>query len=134
MCSALKLHFMSFASSRMNCPHCNHHHTNKIGLSRHKRQRWMCKGCGRTFGAKDQRQIDPKIKAFALQMYAEGIAARKIERLLGVSHNSVLGWVRKEVEFKALEPVPAKDLSVVEIDEMWSFIGSKNSPSGCGGQ
>ena len=40
-------------------------------------------------------------------------AARKIERLLGVSHNSVLGWVRKEVEFKALEPVPAKDLSVV---------------------
>lgn len=61
-------------------------------------------------------------------------AARKIERLLGVSHNSVLGWVRKEVEFKALEPVPAKDLSVVEIDEMWSFIGSKNNPSGCGGQ
>ena len=118
----------------MHCPRSNHHHTHKIGLSRHKRQRWMCIGCGRTFGEKDQRLIDPNIKAFALQMYAEGIAARKIERLLKISHNSVLGWVRKEVEFKALKPVPAEDLSVVEIDEMWSFIGTKNSPSGCGGQ
>jgi len=90
-------------------------------------------GCGRTFGQKDQRLIDPKIKAFALQMYAEGIAARKIERLLGVSHNSVLGWVRKEVESKALKPIPPENLSQVEIDEMWSFIGKKHSPSGCGG-
>lgn len=118
----------------MHCPRCNHLHTHKIGLSRHKRQRWMCQGCSRTFGEKDQRLIDPKIKAFALQMYAEGIAARKIERLLKVSHNSVLGWVRKEVESKALKPVPATELTEVEIDEMWSFIGTKNSPSGCGGQ
>ena len=105
-----------------------------MGLSRHKRQRWRCLGCNRTFGEKDQRLIDLRIKAFALQMYAEGIAARKIERLLGVSHNSVLGWVRKEVQAKALKPVPADELSEVEIDEMWSFIGTKNSPSGCGGQ
>jgi transposase-like protein len=50
----------------------------KSGLSRHKRQRWMCMGCRRTFGDKDLRLIDPKIKEFALAMYAEGIAARKI--------------------------------------------------------
>ena len=118
----------------MNCPRCNHHHAHKIGLSRHRRQRWMCTQCGRTFGEKDLRLIDPKIKAFALQMYAEGIAARKIERLLGISHNSVLGWVRKEVQGKALKPIPAVELMQVEIDEMWSFIGTKNSPSGCGGQ
>lgn len=90
-------------------------------------------GCGRTFGEKDQRLIDPKVKAFALQMYAEGIAARKIERLLEISHNSVLGWVRKEAESKALKPVPPEELSMVEVDEMWSFIGTKNNPSGCGG-
>ncbi|WP_431308077.1 transposase-like zinc-binding domain-containing protein [Comamonas jiangduensis] len=76
----------------MQCSRCNHHHTQKIGLSRHKRQRWMCMGCHRTFGDKDLRLIDPKIKALALAMYAEGIAARKIERLLHVSHNAVL-WL-----------------------------------------
>ena len=118
----------------MQCPRCNHHHTQKIGLSRHKRQRWMCMGCRRTFGDKDLRLIDPKIKALALAMYAEGIAARKIERLLHVSHNAVLGWVRKEVAGKALQAAHVKDLAVIEADEMWSYVGSKNSPSGCGGQ
>ena len=90
--------------------------------------------CSRTFGDKDLRLIDQKTKDLALAMYAEGIAARKIERLLGVSHNTVLGWVRKEVAGKALTPIAPQDLAVVEADEMWSFIGSKNSPSGCGGQ
>ena len=89
-------------------------------------------GCRRTFGDKDLRLIDPKIKALALNMYAEAIAATKIERLLHVSHNAVLGWVRKEVVGKALQAPEAKDLSVVEADEMWSYVGSKNSTSGCG--
>ena len=90
--------------------------------------------CRRTFGDKDLRLIDPQIKELALAMYAEGIAARKIERLLQVSHNAVLGWVRKEVAGKALQGPQVQDLSVIEVDEMWSYVGSKNSPSGCGGQ
>ena len=125
--------FHAFCRFAMNCPRCNHHHTQKIGLSRHKRQRWMCMGCRRTFGDRDLRLVDPKTKALALAMYAEGIAARKIERLLHVSHNAVLGRVRKEVAGKALQAPAAKDLSVIEADEMWSYVGSKNSPSGCGG-
>ena len=91
-------------------------------------------GCKRTFGEKDLRLIDPEIKKLALAMYAEGIAARKIERLLGVSHNSVLGWVKKEVQEKALQAPAIKDLEVVEADEMWSYVGSKNSLSGYSGQ
>ncbi|WP_442340142.1 transposase, partial [Comamonas jiangduensis] len=51
--------FHAFSRSAMECPRCNHHHTQKIGLSRHKRQRWMCMGCHRTFGDKDLRLIDP---------------------------------------------------------------------------
>jgi Transposase and inactivated derivatives len=116
-----------------NCPHCNHTHLHKMGLSRHKRQRWMCLGCKKTFGQKDMRLVDPQKKELALRMYAEGIPARKIERLLEVSHNAVLGWVRKEVAAKALKPVCADEVQVVEADEMWSYIGSKSSPSGCGG-
>ena len=117
----------------MHCPRCHYQHTQKIGLSRHQRQRWICKSCGRTFGDKDLRLIDPKTKELALAMYAEGVAARKIERLLGVSHNTVLGWVRKEVEGKALAAVEPQEVAVIEADEMWSYIGSKKSPSGCGG-
>ena len=116
------------------CPQCQSSHTRKAGISRHGHQRWLCKGCGRTFGEKNYRLIDPATREKARAMYAEGIAARAIERLVGVSHNSVLGWVRKEVSAQALAPVPAQELQVVEIDEMWSYVGSKKSRSGCGGQ
>lgn len=108
-----------------NCPRCQSTHMRKAGISRHGHQRWLCKDCGRTFGDKNYRLIEPDIKARALAMYAEGISARAIERLLGVSHNSVLGWVRQEVQNTALQPVPADNVQVVEIDEMWSFVGSK---------
>lgn len=116
-----------------NCPHCKHPHLHKMGLSRHKRQRWMCLGCKKTFGEKDLRLVDPQKKELALRMYAEGIPARKIERLLEVSHNAVLGWVRKEVAAKALAALPCDQVQQVQADEMWSYIGSKSSPSGCGG-
>ena len=46
-------------------------------------------GCRRTFGDKDLRLIDPKTKALALAMYAEGIAARKIERLTREPQRSI---------------------------------------------
>ena len=118
----------------MQCPQCHSHDSRKIGLSRHKRQRWLCKQCKRTYGDTDLRLVDPQKKAKALQMYAEGIPARRIERLEGVSHNSVLNWVRQEVEGKALQPIPEQELGTVEIDEMWSFVGSKKGASGCGGQ
>ena len=51
--------------------------------------------CHRTFGEQDMRLIKPKTKEMALAMYAEGIEARKIECLLKITHNSVLGWVPK---------------------------------------
>lgn len=110
-----------------NCPRCQSSHMRKAGISRHGHQRWRCKDCGRTFGDKNYRLIEPDTKAKALAMYAEGVSARAIERLLGVSHNSVLGWVRQEVTQQALQPVPAQELQVVEMDEMWSFVGSKKA-------
>lgn len=110
-----------------NCPRCQSTHMRKAGISRHGHQRWLCKDCGRTFGDKNYRLIEPDTKARALAMYAEGVSARAIERLLGVSHNSVLGWVRQEVDKQALQPVPAQELQVVEMDEMWSYVGSKKA-------
>lgn len=109
----------------LQCPRCQSSHMRKIGISRHGHQRWLCKDCGRTFGEKNFRLVDAHTKEQALTMYAEGMSARAIERVLKVSHNSVLGWVRQLVQNTALQPVPADDVQVVEIDEMWSFVGSK---------
>ncbi len=60
------------------------------------RQRYLCKGCGYHFSVQKMgRSIDQYYVIKALQLYMEGVSYREIERLLGVSHVSVLNWVKK---------------------------------------
>jgi transposase-like protein len=115
------------------CPNCASDQSVKNGTSRHGHQRYRCKGCGATFGEIDRRQVDPHLKQMALRQYAEGIGQRATERLLGVSHNSVMNWVKQEVAGKALAKIDAAELSYVEADELWSYVGEKNEMFGSGG-
>ncbi len=117
----------------LQCPKCVSTHLAKNGRSRHGHQRYVCRQCKATFGEADHRRIDEAKKEDALRHYAEGIGLRAIERLVGVSHNSVMNWVREEVAGKALARVDAADIQFVEADEMWSDEGKKNSLSGSGG-
>ncbi|GKT23505.1 IS1 family transposase [Acidovorax sp. SUPP3334] len=111
----------------LQCTHCQSQEVRKFGISRHGHQRWMCKACGRTFGEKNHWAIDTETREKALALYAQGMSARAIERVIGVSHNSVLGWVRKEVEGKAVQPPVSGHQQIVEMDEMWSYAGSKKT-------
>ncbi|WP_310396302.1 helix-turn-helix domain-containing protein [Hymenobacter sp.] len=45
--------------------------------------------------AKVGREVDSYYVIKALQLYIEGVSYREIERLLGVSHVSVMNWVKK---------------------------------------
>ena len=105
----------------------------KNGQSRHGNQRYRCKSCGTTSGDLDRRLVADSLKESALKHYAEGVGLRATERLVGVSHNSVMNWVRQEIQGKALERVDAAVVRVVEADELWTYIGQKKRQSGCGG-
>nr|WP_297914080.1 helix-turn-helix domain-containing protein [uncultured Allomuricauda sp.] len=60
------------------------------------RQRYRCKSCNYFFTVgKLGKQIDDYYVNKALQLYLEGLTYREIERILGVSHVSVMNWVRK---------------------------------------
>ena len=117
----------------INCIHCQSPQTVKNGISYHGHQRYLCRNCKRTFGLHNHRRINDNLREQALSLYAEGMGLRAIERVLGVSHNSVMNWVRLEVAGKALERVDAADIHTVEVDELWSFVGQKIATSGCGG-
>ena len=117
----------------ITCTHCQSTQTTKNGTSCHGHQRYLCRSCKRTFGLVNHRRIDDTVREQALRLYAEGLGLRAIERILGVSHNSVMNWVRLEVAGKALERVDAAEIHTVEVDELWSFVGQKNATSGCGG-
>lgn len=79
----------------MFCPKCKGGHVIKSGLVK-GRQRYKCKQCLFFFSVmKEGKSVDPYYVIKALQLYIEGVSLREIERLIGVSHVSVLNWIKK---------------------------------------
>lgn len=117
----------------IQCTNCSSDQWVKNGRSRHGHQRYRCKSCSATFGALDHRLVSPELKESALQHYAEGVGLRATERLVGVSHNSVMNWVKQEIAGKALAKVDASEISYVEADELWTYVGQKKEQFGSGG-
>lgn len=77
------------------CPKCNESNTVKSGVL-NGRQRYKCKPCNYNYTVQKMgKSIDSYMVIKSLQLYIEGVSYREIERLLGVSHVSVMNWVRK---------------------------------------
>ncbi|MDD3721937.1 MAG: helix-turn-helix domain-containing protein [Lutibacter sp.] len=77
------------------CPNCNSEEYVKSGVIK-DRQRYKCKKCGYYFTVnKVGKQIDSYYVNKALQLYLEGLSYREIERILGISHVSIINWVKK---------------------------------------
>ena len=77
------------------CPSCSSENQIKSGII-NGRQRYKCKDCNYYFTVdKIGKKIDDYYVNKALQLYLEGLTYREIERILGISHVSVLNWVKK---------------------------------------
>lgn len=77
------------------CPKCQSQTLIKSGIIK-DRQRFRCKECGYSFTVlKEGKSIDPYYVIKALQLFLEGVSFREIERILGISHVSVMNWVKK---------------------------------------
>jgi transposase len=72
------------------------------------------------------------MKKDALRLYLEGLGFRSIGRFLGVSNVSVLNWIRSFGEEVATLHQDSKEIEVVELDEMHSYVGSKKTIVGSG--
>ena len=77
------------------CPKCKREALIKSGVVK-GRQRFRCKSCNYFFTVlKEGKHIDPYYVIKALQLHMEGVTIREIERILGISHVSVMNWVKK---------------------------------------
>ena len=78
-----------------SCPKCQHEQSTKSGIVKN-RQRYRCKQCNYNFSVgKAGKQIESYYVIKALQLHIEGVGYREIERLLGISHVTVMNWVKK---------------------------------------
>ena len=113
------------------CPHCTQtRYQVKDGLTGAGSQRVRCRACGKRYTP------SPKIAGYttdmrvqALKMYVDGLNFRRIARLLGVHHQTVINWVNAAAE-RVPEAVPRPtDADTVELDELYTFVGQKKSGS-----
>jgi transposase-like protein len=108
----------------MQCPKCQSSSKVKNGVVK-SQQRYKCKDCGCSYTISFAGMLEKeKKRRFALSLYLGGSSFHTIGRLLGVSHVSVLNWIRHyEGRLKTVRnPRPAK---VIELDEMHNYMGHK---------
>jgi len=113
------------------CPNCGSEEVSRNGQTRHRKQNYKCRECGRQF------VLNPAWKAITKQqqelmsrMLKERISQAGIARGLQVSEDTVQRYVntqavviKKQVE---VSTKPKKRLNV-QMDELWSFVDNKGN-------
>ncbi len=114
------------------CPHCQSTERQvKVGRNPSGSQRYLCRGCGRKYTPEPKpRGYDEATRRQALQMYVDGLNFRRIGRMLGVAHRTVINWVNAYAASLPDEPpVPGEGQEVHELDELFTFVGRKKTKS-----
>jgi len=116
------------------CPRCQSARLEKNGRSPKGKQKYHCKDCN-AYGTLNPSVAYPaERKAEILQAYHERSSLRGLERTFGVARQTVAKWLRQEAaQLPVLPPLdPAQADDVLELDELWSFVGSKKTNAGSG--
>ena len=116
-----------------HCPKCQSHSYVKSGIIK-GRQRFKCKDCNYYFTVqKLGKRIDNYYVVKALQLYVEGVSFREIERILGVSHVSVMNWVKA---YGIKRPLHQENLrpsyQLLNHDELSEFTSHPDNLNGHG--
>ena len=112
------------------CPRCeSEERQHKIGFTAAGSQRYKCQECNCKYTPEPKHQGYPEeLRRQAVRMYVDGLNFRRIGRLLGVDHVSVMNWVNRYAETVDETPVP-ESVDTVEMDELFTFVGSKKTDS-----
>ena len=115
----------------MDCPKCKSQKYYKDGVVKN-RQRYLCRSCGMRYTVEKKSDVkSAETKRLALEMYLEGLGFRAIGRVLKISYGTVYNWI-KEWGSKVSLPKNESTTSIVELDEMHTYVGSKKTTVGYG--
>jgi transposase len=113
----------------ISCPKCEARACVKDGMVK-GRQRYLCHGCQYRHTV-PHRGKSPALKRQALELYLEGLGFRSIGRLLHCSHVAVYTWIKAYGDSIATLR-SAAGVTVIEMDELHTYIGAKKTPAGSG--
>lgn len=117
---------------KKSCPKCSSTECVKHGFMKGS-QRYWCKNCGYRYTvAKLGKSLEKSYVVRSLQLYLEGMGFRAIERVMGISHVTVINWVKKygkDLCFIRKEDGRSRE---IEVDELHSYVGDKKKRYGSG--
>ena len=94
-------------------------------------QRYKCKECGFQFTRETPHGKPMKDKILALVLYLSGLSMTMIGKIIGVSTQSVMRWIKMFYD-KFVENESQANIEEIEVDEMVSYINKKKIISGSG--
>ena len=125
---------MIIISEIKQCPKCESSDIVKNGMTQAGKQKYYCKSCD-SYGTLDlEERYSAERKAEILRAYQERSSLRGLSRTFGVARQTVSKWLVEESEALPddLPLVEAKPDDILELDELWSFVGSKKTNVGSG--
>src|SRR5439155_21500073 len=96
-------------------------------------QRSRGKGCGLDFPDTPPRGMPLRVKVTAVLLYLSGLSMNRTAKLLGVSTPSVMTGIGQFAEVYAQKPEPEGRALVIELGEMWHFLGRNWAQRSCPG-
>jgi insertion element IS1 protein InsB len=117
--------------TRHTCPNCESHEISLNGRTRHGKQNYKCRDCGRQF------VLDPTWKAITPEQYEliermllERVSLAGIARILQISEDTVQRYVNAKAavvpQQVEVSEKPKKRLNV-QMDELCSFVDDKGN-------
>lgn len=112
------------------CPDCGRDNLVKNGTDYKGAQKFHCNDCG-AYGTLDATgRYPPERKEEILRAYQERSSMRGIRRTFGVARKTLARWLKQKAKTlpdltDTLAPARADD--VLELDELWSFVSSKDN-------
>lgn len=119
-------------NKRPPCPSCGSLHILKNGSIHNKKQKYLCKACGRQFVENpSKRYINKQEIEYVERGLLERISLRGLSRMLGISIKWLQNYVNqfyRSISFETSNLASFPNGLILECDELWSFVRSKENP------
>ena len=123
---------MEYTPSMSTRPNCQQtRYQVKDGFTPARSQRVHYQPCGQRYTPTPKLQgYADHMRSQALKMYVDRLNFRRIARLLGIHHSTVINWVKRcsGPTSRPLSPMPTH-VATVELDELYTFVEEKKTVS-----
>jgi transposase-like protein len=113
-----------------HCPECDSLNIVKNGKDYKGDPKFYCPDGG-AYGTLDATgRYTPERKEEILRAYQERPSMRGISRIFGVARQTLAGWLKQKAKTLPKMPdtlAPVRPGDVLELDELWSFVYSKDN-------